>query len=70
MEAQFKAGDKLWSTAMRVNSMVFPVEVLIAAKTRKELREAVEALRCDCDAKLFKQIILTPHEKAEGRADE
>jgi len=61
MEAQFKAGDKLWATALRVNSMVDNFEVLIASKTRKGLREAVEALGCDCNLDAFKRIILTPN---------
>lgn len=62
-EAKFKSGDKLWATAIQVNSMVFPVEVIIATKTKKQLVEAICALSCDCDPAKFKRIVVTTNKE-------
>ena len=65
MKSKFKSGDKLWATAYLAERMVYPVEIIMAAKTKAELKSVLDALRYEYDPASFRQVTLKDCSKAK-----
>jgi hypothetical protein len=65
MKSKFKNGDVLWATSIYLDD-VFPVEVIIAAKTKNDVFRYVGNKIKELDPKKFKRVRLVAAGKKGG----
>ena len=68
--SNFEPYEVVFATAYRLTNMIFPVEVIIAAKSKKELAEAMKAMGFEYDASKARLVRLLPNAEAHALATE